>query len=175
MDAEQSLWKAWYSEINMALGTEHIMKITRQNRETGLGLSHQNPGILNGLVVQAADLHWETAEERREELERSLHSCPQQEEEREIKEDIKGVGGMTFQKALSTHQVGKQGGQRVQQEGHQSFSQPDLQILSPWQHGRCLETWPSMSNSHHFKTQRFCSTYFRHTDSYWAKLWAFFF
>lgn len=84
------------------------MKITRQNSKTGPGLSHQNPGILSGLVVQAADPRWETAEQRREELESNLCSSPKARRGMRNKRRNKGGGrNDTFQKALSSHLVGK--------------------------------------------------------------------
>lgn len=90
--------------------TEHIMKKTRQNKKTGLGLSHQNPGILSRSVVQAADLHWETAEERHEEPESNLHSSPKARRGMRNKRNKGGGRDYVFQKALSPHLVGKQGG-----------------------------------------------------------------
>lgn len=48
------------------MGTKHVMKI-RQNRKTGLGPQHQNPGILSRLFMQAAEPHQEREEEWQEE------------------------------------------------------------------------------------------------------------
>ena len=77
------------------------MKI-RQNRKIGLGQSQWNPRILSGLVVQAADPHWETAKEWRKELgEQSTQAAQKQEGEWEVKEEIKEVGGMTPIRKLS--------------------------------------------------------------------------
>lgn len=40
----------------ISLGTKYVMKI-RQDRKMGLGLPHQNPGILSRLFTQAAESH----------------------------------------------------------------------------------------------------------------------
>lgn len=174
MAAEQSLWKAWYSEIDFSLGTEHIEKIRKQNRETGLGLSHQNPGILDGLVMQAADRHRDTAKEWCEELGSKLQSSPKARRMRN-KRINRGARGMThFTKVLVPIKLANKVTfyEELSKKGT-NLLQPDLQILNPRQHGRCLEMWPSMSYFHHFKTLRFCSVCFGNTDSYRTKLCAF--